>query len=70
MYLGRTERSFRAKERKVKRRRERRQRYMQKYVRRDGREWEVHFVPGDPTVWAAGARPRTYGEPKMRLSRK
>lgn len=34
-----------------------------------GQGWEVHFVPSQPTLWQPGMRPRTYGEPAVRVRR-
>lgn len=34
-----------------------------------GEGWEVHFVPSVPTLWQPGMRPRTYGEPVVRVRR-
>lgn len=31
--------------------------------------WDIHFVPATPTIWQLGARPRTYGEPVVKLKR-
>lgn len=32
-------------------------------------DWEVHFVPAQATIWQPGMRPRTYGEPVVRVRR-
>ncbi|KAK1926418.1 hypothetical protein DB88DRAFT_164213 [Papiliotrema laurentii] len=83
MYLPRRERQIRRDERARMRRRERRRR--REEMEREGGnsragwsgaggyqsggEWEVHFVCATPTVWTPGARPRTYGEPVVRVRR-
>ncbi|WVQ84010.1 hypothetical protein IAT38_006155 [Cryptococcus sp. DSM 104549] len=71
MYLPRREREIRRNERARIRRRERRRQMREAEVqggeKRGG--WEVHFVPATPTIWVPGARPRTYGEPVVRLRR-
>jgi len=64
MYLPMREREMRRSERARERRRGRRRRSLES-VRLVGRrgDWGVHFVCAEPTIWTAGARPRTYGEP-------
>ncbi|WVR04437.1 hypothetical protein IAU60_001440 [Kwoniella sp. DSM 27419] len=71
MYLPRRERDIRKSERDRVRRRERRRRIREAEVRRGERrgDWEIHFVCATPTVWQPGARPRTYGEPALKLKR-
>lgn len=71
IYLPRRERELRRGERQRSRRRERRSREQEGLRRGRGgeAEWEVHFVYARPTLWTPGARPRTYGEPKVRLRR-
>ncbi|ORX34395.1 hypothetical protein BD324DRAFT_583336 [Kockovaella imperatae] len=74
-YLPRREREVRRDERMRARRRDRRRRRdMEVESRRSSRRkdsgtWEVHFIAATPTIWVAGARPRTYGEPVVRLRR-
>lgn len=83
MYLPRREQQLRRDERARMKRRDRRRR--REEMERSGAmsrtgwsgvggnatrgEWEVHFVCATPTVWTPGARPRVYGEPKVRLKR-
>lgn len=31
--------------------------------------WEIHFLPTQPTLWQPGMRPRMYGEPVVRVKR-
>ncbi|WVQ97827.1 hypothetical protein IAU59_004942 [Kwoniella sp. CBS 9459] len=71
MYLPRRERDFRKSERDRTRRRERRRRLRDAEIKKSERrgDWEIHFVCATPTVWQQGARPRTYGEPVVRLKR-
>ena len=75
VYLPRREREVRRDERARARRRERRRRRDMEVEqrgmsrRRNSGEWEVHFIAATPTVWIPGARPRTYGEPVVRLRR-
>nr|XP_031861902.1 uncharacterized protein CI109_002731 [Kwoniella shandongensis]KAA5528974.1 hypothetical protein CI109_002731 [Kwoniella shandongensis] len=71
LHLPRLEREYRASERDRIRRREKRRRYREAEVRRGERagDWEIHFVCATPTIWTPGARPRTYGEPVIRLRR-
>ena len=82
MYLPRREREVRRSERSRMRRRDKRRMLDEegrqgsswagggrgRAGRRDG-DWEVHFVCATPTLWTPGARPRTYGEPAVRLRR-
>ncbi|EIW68753.1 hypothetical protein TREMEDRAFT_63211 [Tremella mesenterica DSM 1558] len=70
MYLPRRERELRSRERARARRRERRRTMREEERRSYGEgDWEVHFVHMTPTIWQAGARPRTYGEPVLRRRR-
>lgn len=69
MYLPRQEREWRKKERARDRRRSKRARRKGEVMRDREGDWEVHFVCMTPTLWQPGARPRTYGEPVMRLKR-
>lgn len=71
MYLPKRERNVRKSERERERRRTRsRKREAVKRLRKMGEgEWEVHFVSATPTIWTPGARPRTYGEPVVRIRR-
>ena len=68
-YLPRREREVRSEERARERRRERRRRDLDSVQMAVRGEWEVHFVMAEPTLWTPGARPRTYGEPTLRLRR-
>lgn len=69
IYLPRLERDLRKRERARERRRSKRARRKGEVMRERDGEWEVHFVCMNPTIWQPGARPRTYGEPVMRLKR-
>lgn len=71
MYLPKREREIRRSERIRMKKRERRRRMRESELKNgENREaWEIHFVPATPTIWQPGARPRTYGEPVVRLKR-
>lgn len=72
MYLPRRERALRRKERDRQRRREIRRKRERRSNKKNGDvhgDWEIHFICTTPTIWSPGARPRTYGEPAMRLRR-
>ncbi|WVN84872.1 uncharacterized protein L203_100008 [Cryptococcus depauperatus CBS 7841] len=71
IYLPKREREIRRNERRRTRRRERRKGLRDSELRNGERRgnWEIHFVPATPTIWQPGARPRTYGEPVVRLRR-
>jgi hypothetical protein len=69
MYLPRLERELRQRERARERRRGKRSRRKGEVMREREGDWEVHFTCMTPTIWQPGARPRTYGEPMMRLKR-
>ena len=76
MYLPRMERHHRSRERMRERRMQRRLKKHEKMrlgkngsMGWKGGEWEVHFVPMSRTLWAPGMRPRTYGEPVVKLKR-
>ncbi|KIR29707.1 hypothetical protein I309_01192 [Cryptococcus deuterogattii LA55] len=71
MYLPKREREIRRSERIRMRKWERRRRMRESELKNGEYRgaWEIHFVPATPTIWQRGARPRTYGEPVVRLKR-
>ncbi|ORY26862.1 hypothetical protein BCR39DRAFT_497755 [Naematelia encephala] len=72
-HYPRVERIWRQNERERERRRARKRRGNERLLggARPGADgdWEVCFVHSTPTLWTPGARPRTYGEPVVRLRR-